>query len=196
MVQGETVKCPGVAQSKPGPQSNLEYVVLFEDCWTQAEPVQLEGAGAVLPWEWAKIPFARCAKLVETCSCNCCKRWLCKVMTLGGLNSYAHSGFLFSFLLWVHSSCVMWCFTFPAYMFYPAPSLSPVFHLLIRPVFFNFFITLCRFSYFQPGVPSAFPVSVFLCLLDSRIVINACLSFFNLPAVNLNGETLRKSANC
>ena len=38
--------------------------------------------------EWAKIPVARCAKLIETyfietCSCNRCKRRLYKVLTLG-----------------------------------------------------------------------------------------------------------------
>lgn len=37
--------------------------------------------------EWAKIPLARCSKLMETkatCSYNCCKKWLFKVLTLGG----------------------------------------------------------------------------------------------------------------
>ena len=38
--------------------------------------------------ESAKIPVARCAKLIErpqeTCSCNCCKMWLYKVLSLGG----------------------------------------------------------------------------------------------------------------
>ena len=41
-------------------------------------------------------------------------------------------------------------------------------------------------------------LSFFFLFLESRIVINAWLSFsfFNLPAVNLKRENLRKSANC
>ena len=30
--------------------------------------------------EWANIPVARCAKHIETCSCNCCQRRLYKVL--------------------------------------------------------------------------------------------------------------------
>jgi hypothetical protein len=35
-------------------------------CCAPAEPLQLEGAGAVCIEEWGKIPVARCIKLIET----------------------------------------------------------------------------------------------------------------------------------
>ena len=50
----------------PDLQSNWESVVWLKDWCTPAEPIQLEGAGTVLLEEWAKIPVARCAKLMET----------------------------------------------------------------------------------------------------------------------------------
>jgi hypothetical protein len=56
-----TFKCLGMALSKPRPQSNWESVVWLKDCCTPAEPIQLDGAGAVLPWrrqksKWLDMP--------------------------------------------------------------------------------------------------------------------------------------------
>ena len=57
--------------------------------------------------EWAKIPVARCAKLRETypkrlAAVIATKRWLYKVLTLGGVNSYARSSSVFlSYFLFV-----------------------------------------------------------------------------------------------
>ena len=97
------------------------------------------------------------------------------------------------------------CFTFPAFVLYPAPSLFPEFHLLMRPCVFKpvFFFFFFFFGYsvssavFNLVLPLHF-LSFFFLFLESRIVINAWLSFsfFNLPAVNLKRENLRKSANC
>ena len=69
------------------PIGNL--MVWLKDCCTPAEPNQLEGAGAVLPWRKGKIPSGSMCQAYrdipsETCSFNCCKRWLYKVLTLGG----------------------------------------------------------------------------------------------------------------
>jgi len=41
-------------------------VTWLKDCCTQADPVQLEGAGAVLLLGWVKIPIATCGKIIET----------------------------------------------------------------------------------------------------------------------------------
>ena len=41
---------------KPRPQFNWESAVWLKDCCTPAEPIQLEGAGAILPWRMGKNP--------------------------------------------------------------------------------------------------------------------------------------------
>ena len=66
--------------------------------WKELEQFCLE--------EWAKIPNGYMYQAYrdipqETCSSNCCKRWLYKVLNFGGggeVNSYACSGCLFSCL--------------------------------------------------------------------------------------------------
>ena len=56
----------------------------------QRNPTNLKELDQFCIEGWAKIPVARCAKLIETystsrdCSCNCCKRWLYNVLTLRG----------------------------------------------------------------------------------------------------------------
>ena len=54
----------------------------------QCNPSNLKELEQFYHEEWAKITVARCAKLrdtpQETCSCNCCKVWFYKVLTLGG----------------------------------------------------------------------------------------------------------------
>jgi hypothetical protein len=55
----------------------------------QRNPTNLKELEQFYFEEWAEIPVARCAKLIETypkrlCSCNCCKRWLYTVLTLRG----------------------------------------------------------------------------------------------------------------
>ena len=59
-------------------------VVWIKDCCTPAEPIQLEGAGAVCLEEWAKIPVARCAKLIETYP----KRLAAVIAAKGGSTKY------------------------------------------------------------------------------------------------------------
>jgi hypothetical protein len=63
------------------PIENLRY---DKYCCTPVEPIQLEGAGAVLIEERANIPVARCAKLMETYP----KRLAAIIAAKGGSTKY------------------------------------------------------------------------------------------------------------
>uniref|UniRef100_A0AAZ3S6E7 Tc1-like transposase DDE domain-containing protein n=1 Tax=Oncorhynchus tshawytscha TaxID=74940 RepID=A0AAZ3S6E7_ONCTS len=73
----------------------------------QRNPSNLKELEQFFLEEWAKIPVARCAKLIETypkrpqetCSCNCCKRWLYKILSKGHHSLHTHTHIKFCFFV-------------------------------------------------------------------------------------------------
>jgi len=59
-------------------------VLRHEDCCSQAETIQHEGAGAFCLEEWVEIPVARCGKLIETYP----KRLAAVIAAKGGSTKY------------------------------------------------------------------------------------------------------------
>ena len=86
------------SQNPDQPQYYWESVVSPKYCCTPVEPIQFEGARAVLPWKIDRNPSVKMCKayryIPETLdSCNCWKSL--QPIDIVGLNGYAHSRLFF-----------------------------------------------------------------------------------------------------